>query len=84
LWLVSLFLIYIALDRQVVRYLRLLGLQMRQFARARVLPEKPDGTYMPHALEVIENQFTQVAEKLLHDEAQLFDAMHDKDVLLKE
>jgi len=84
MWLVSLFLIYIALDRQVVRYLRLIGLQMRQFARARVLPEKPVGTYMPHELEVIENQFTQVAEKLLRDEAQLFDAMHDKDVLLKE
>ena len=84
MWLVSLALIYIALDRQVVRYLRLIGMQMRQFARDRVLPKTPNDTYIPHELEVIQDQFTQVAEKLLRDEAQLFDAMHDKDVLLKE
>lgn len=84
MWLVSLVLIYVALDHQVVRHLRIIGMQMRQFARSRVLPSPPKSGLMPHELEVIYNQFTQVSEKLLHDEAHLFDAMHDKDVLLKE
>jgi len=84
MWLVSLVLIYVALDHQVVRHLRVIGLQMRQFASSRVLPDVQTNGLMPHELEVIQNQFTYVAEKLLHDEAHLFDAMHDKDVLLKE
>ncbi|MCK5499855.1 MAG: sensor histidine kinase, partial [Tritonibacter mobilis] len=84
MWLVSLALIYVALDHQVARHLRIIGMQMRQFARSRVLPSPPKSGLMPHELEVIYNQFTQVSEKLLHDEAHLFDAMHDKDVLLKE
>ncbi|MCG7627220.1 sensor histidine kinase [Epibacterium sp. MM17-32] len=84
MWLVSLVLIYITLDRQVVRYLRLITTQMQQFARSRTLPKTPPRSFMPHEMEVIENEFMQVAEKLLHDEADLFDAMHDKDVLLKE
>ncbi|TNJ47474.1 sensor histidine kinase [Phaeobacter sp. B1627] len=84
MWLVSLVLIYVALDRQVVRYLRAISLQMRQFAQSRTLPATTAGSYMPKELEVIEDQFKQMAEKLLLDEATLFDAMHDKDVLLKE
>lgn len=84
MWLVSLILIYMALDRQVVRHLRLIGMQMRQFARSRKLPVAPPPGHMPQELEVIEDQFIQVAEKLLQDEAELVDAMHDKDVLLKE
>ena len=84
MWLVSLILIYMALDRQVVRHLRLISMQMRQFARTRKLPIAPPPGQMPQELEEIEEQFIQVADKLLHDEAELIDAMHDKDVLLKE
>lgn len=84
MWLVSLILIYMALDRQVVRHLRLIAMQMQQFARSRKIPIAPPPGQMPYELDVIEQQFIQVAEKLLHDEAELIDAMHDKDVLLKE
>ncbi|KUP91484.1 putative sensor histidine kinase pdtaS [Tritonibacter horizontis] len=84
MWLVSLVLIYVALDRQVVRFLRLISLQMRQFAQSRTLPSPTASRFMPSELQVIEDQFLHMSEKLLRDEATLFDAMHDKDVLLKE
>lgn len=84
MWLISLVLLYFAMDRQVVRYLRLIGVQMRRFASDRRLPDAPSGLSMPYELEIIEEQFMQVAAKLMRDEADLMDAMHDKDVLLKE
>ncbi|WP_121062530.1 sensor histidine kinase [Chachezhania antarctica] len=84
MWVLSLGLVYWAVHRQLVRPVSILGAQMRRFGRTRELPKPaPEGT-LPHELEAIEAEFMAVAETLIRDEAGLMDALHDKDVLLKE
>ncbi|WP_158970416.1 sensor histidine kinase [Chachezhania sediminis] len=84
MWLLSLGLMYWAVHRQIVRPVSILGAQMRRFGRIRELPAAaPEGS-LPHELEEIENEFQALADTLIRDEAGLMDALHDKDVLLKE
>ena len=57
---------------------------MRRFGRARSLPEPAAAGTLPSELAVIEAEFVATAARLLHDEAELLDAMHDKDVLPRQ
>lgn len=84
MWLASLALVFMAVERLVVRHVRKIASQMQGFGRDRVLPPPSDGESMPSELAAIEDTFGDLASKLLRDEADLLDAMHDKDVLLKE
>ncbi|WP_232829485.1 sensor histidine kinase [Tropicimonas sp. IMCC34043] len=84
MWLASLVLIYMAVERQVVRHVRVLAGQMRQFGRTRELPSSAPAGHIPDEIAVIEREFGALASQLLQDEAELMDAMRDKDVLLKE
>lgn len=84
MWLASLLLVFMAVERLVVRHVRKIAAQMQGFGRNRVLPPIADRAAMPSELAAIEDTFSDLAHKLLRDEADLLDAMHDKDVLLKE
>ena len=84
MWLASLTLVYMAVERQVVRHIRALAGQMRRFSRTRELPEPSATGTLPGEIAEIEREFSAMANHLLRDEAELMDAMHDKDVLLKE
>ncbi|SFD03459.1 sensor histidine kinase [Tropicimonas isoalkanivorans] len=84
MWLASLLLVIMAVEWLVVRHVRVIAGQLRRFARNRELPIPPPEGSLPNELEIIEREFSILASRLLRDEAELLDAMHDKDVLLKE
>ncbi|PRY23129.1 hypothetical protein CLV78_105181 [Aliiruegeria haliotis] len=84
MWLASLALVFMAVERLVVRHVRRLAAQMQVFGRDRNLPPAGSAESMPSELAAIDDAFGELAARLLRDEADLLDAMHDKDVLLKE
>ena len=84
MWLVSLVVAYVAMDRLVIRNIRNLQRQMRAFAQSRKLPEPRAMADKPRELQDIEASFLIMTETLLQDEALLEDAVHEKNVLLKE
>lgn len=82
MWVVCLIMVIVAIELQVVRPLRRLALKMRRFGRLRELPEPTPG--LAEELSVIEDEFGAMATSLVRDEAVVMNAMHEKDVLLKE
>lgn len=84
MWVASLFVAYIAVDRLVGRYVRGLSDQMRTFARDRRIPKTAVSPGAAQELQDLETSFVQMAFALLDDEAQMEDALREKNVLLKE
>lgn len=84
MWVASLFVAYIAVDRLVGRYVRGLSDQMRTFARDRRIPKTAVSSGAAQELQDLETSFVQMAFALLDDEAQMEDALREKNVLLKE
>ncbi|SNT22999.1 hypothetical protein SAMN05421757_108114 [Tropicimonas sediminicola] len=84
MWAASLVLVIMAVEWLLVRHVRVIADQMRRFGRDRALPAAlPEGR-LPNELQAIEEEFVLMAARLIRDEAELLDTMHDKDVLLKE
>ncbi len=83
MWLASLLVAYVAVDRLALRHVRRLRYDMRRFARNRSLPlgSTPD---MPAEIAEIFDTFLSASETILRDEADLEMLIHDKNVLLKE
>ncbi len=91
MWITSLLVALFAVHRLAVRHIRNLGRQMNQFARSRMLAAAPPISDMPVEIAEMQQDFTAMAETILQDEAQLENALHDrenalrdKNVLLKE
>jgi len=82
MWVVCLLLVIVAIELHVVRPVRLLASKMRNFGRTRELPDPTPS--LAEELSIIDDEFQVMATTLLRDEAHLLDAMHEKDVLLKE
>ncbi len=82
MWVVCLVMVIVAIELQVVRPVRRLAFKMRRFGRQRELPEPTPG--LAQELSVIDDEFQEMANSLVRDEAGLLNAMHEKDVLLKE
>ncbi|SEN22376.1 Two-component sensor histidine kinase, contains HisKA and HATPase domains [Palleronia pelagia] len=84
MWLVSIGVAYFAVHRLVVRHIRQLRLRIRAFTTTRrVLPFR-DGGDLPSELREVVEAFEQLTERILRDEADLENSLHEKDVLLKE
>ena len=83
MWLASLILVTYTVERQVVGPVRILAARMRRFGRKREIPPAPKKG-LPEELQIIEREFRTLSERLIQDEADLVNAMHEKDVLLKE
>ncbi|WP_172330591.1 sensor histidine kinase [Mangrovicoccus sp. HB161399] len=83
MWLASLLVAYVAVDRLALRHVRRLRYDLRRFARNRSLPlgSTPD---MPAEIAEIFDTFLTASETILRDEAELEMLIHDKNVLLKE
>lgn len=83
MWITSLVVAYVAVERLTLRHIRRLRSEMRQFARNRVLPSGglPD---MVVEMEEIFDTFRITSETVLRDEAELEKHIHEKNVLLKE
>ncbi|MEP0964022.1 MAG: sensor histidine kinase [Roseobacter sp.] len=84
MWLASLIVAFLSLNRLAVRHIRKLGRQMRHFAYNRRVPEKTMDAGMPRELEDIQKAFVRMAESIVRDEAALENTLRDKNILLKE
>ncbi|KDB05599.1 hypothetical protein U879_00680, partial [Defluviimonas sp. 20V17] len=81
---VSLFAAWMAAERLVLRHIRRLRHAIRAFASgSRVVPVKGRG-HAPLEIAEVEDSFERMTETILRDEADLEDAVHQKEVLLRE
>ena len=84
MWAASVIVAYLAVNRLVIRHIRTLRYQMRSFARDRRLPAQSSGSDMALELRDMENDFLQMSDSILQDEAQLENTLREKTILLKE
>ncbi len=84
MWITSLIVAYLALHRQVIRHVRKLQSEMRAFALHRILPDRPEGADLPLELAEMQRTLLRMSEVVLRDEAELENALHERNVLLKE
>ena len=84
MWVVSIGVAYFAVHRLVVRHIRLLRLRIRAFTTTRRILPYPEREELPSELREVVEAFDQLTERILRDEADLENSLHEKDVLLKE
>lgn len=84
MWLISLAVALIAIRRQVIRPVRVLGRQMRDFAEGRRVFHSEALDNAPSELREIGETFATMAQKVIRDEADLENSVHERDVLIKE
>ncbi|ASM73935.1 putative sensor histidine kinase pdtaS [Pseudosulfitobacter pseudonitzschiae] len=75
---------YFAVDRLVVRHVKQLRNKVQAFSRTRRLPSTSDQLSLSAELQDLEDALAEMAFHLLDDEAQMEDALREKNVLLKE
>ena len=83
MWAMSLAVAYFAVHRLVIRHVRLLVQRMRDFARDRTVAG-PSELDAPAELREIETGLSELTEKVLRDEAEAEDRIHEQKVLMKE
>lgn len=82
MWLASIVVAFFAINQLIVRGIRNLSTQIQQFSVNRAMPDKaPDGMGELGDLQIA---FHDMAETTIRDEAALENAVHEKQVLLKE
>ncbi|MBL3701493.1 hypothetical protein GI582_02175 [Sulfitobacter sp. BDSS02] len=84
MWLVSLAVVIGAIHHLVLRHVRSLRRQMVRFARDRALQEPKTVNEMPTELREIQTSFSTMAYSIMQDEANLEDAVREKNVLIRE
>lgn len=84
MWLVSIGVAYFAVHRLVVRHIRYLRLRIRAFTANRRIMAPQYGPDTPADLREVIEAFHQMTERIVRDEADLENGLHEKDVLLKE
>jgi two-component sensor histidine kinase len=72
-----------AAERLVSRYIRRLGRAIRAFASGAALWATSDGG-APAELREVGQAFLRMTDTILHDEAELEDTVHQREVLLRE
>ena len=84
MWLISLVVALLAIRLQVIGPVRALGRQMREFAEQRRVFRSETLATAPTELREIGETFSIMAQKLMRDEADLENTVHERDVLIKE
>ncbi|MFD1343351.1 histidine kinase dimerization/phosphoacceptor domain -containing protein [Litorisediminicola beolgyonensis] len=84
MWVASVIVAYLAVNRLVIRHIRTLRYQMRSFARDRRVPAQSTAADMALELRDMENDFLHMASSIMQDEAQLENSLREKTILLKE
>ncbi|WP_255012830.1 sensor histidine kinase [Roseovarius sp. M141] len=84
MWLISLVVALVAIRLQVIRPVRILGRQMRDFAEGRRVFHNEALESAPSELREIGETFASMAQKVIRDEADLENTVHERDVLIKE
>ena len=84
MWLASLVVAMLAAERLVTRHIRVLGRSVLSFARGnRSMPELDLGSG-PVEIREVGDAFLKMADSVMHDEAELENTVHQKEVLLRE
>ena len=84
MWLISILVALFSIHRLVIRPVSGLGRRMRSFADGRRILNRDAMHGAPGELRDIGETFELMATKILHDEADLENRIHERDVLLKE
>ncbi len=84
MWLVSIGVAYFAVHRLVVRHIRYLRMRIRAFTANRRILRPEYGADTPSEMREVIETFHQMTERIVRDEADLENSLHEKDVLLKE
>ncbi|APX10542.1 sensor histidine kinase [Tateyamaria omphalii] len=84
MWLVSLTVAIMALRHQVIGPVRALRMRMRSFADGRAIFRANSVSNAPRELQEIGETFEQVADKVVRDEADLEEKVHERELLLRE
>jgi two-component sensor histidine kinase len=84
MWAASLVVAYVAVHRLVIRHVRGLGIRIRGFAEDRRLAGSPLDAHAPAELAEMETAFDAMAERILRDEAEAENRLHEQKVLLRE
>lgn len=84
MWIASLVVAFLALNRLAITHIRKLRRQMHRFAVNRTMPRDLLNPTVPNELVEMEGAFIEMAESILRDEATLEDSLREKNILLKE
>lgn len=84
MWLVGIIVAVISLNRLVLRHISDLGRRMRRFATYRDVETSKRIDDAPSEIQTINGTFEAMADQLLRDEADLENAVFEREVLLKE
>lgn len=84
MWLVGIIVAVISLNRLVLRHISDLGRRMRRFATYRDVVSSEKINDAPSEIQTINATFEEMADQLLRDEADLENAVFEREVLLKE
>ncbi|OSQ53402.1 sensor histidine kinase [Marivita geojedonensis] len=84
MWLVGIVVAVTSLNRLVLRHIRDLGRRMRRFANFRDVESSERISDAPSEIQMINGTFESMADQLLRDEADLENAVFEREVLLKE
>lgn len=84
LWLVSLVIAFLAIERLLLGNVRSLGTAMTRFGVDRRLPREVDHAAHVGELREISGTFRAMADRIVRDEAQMEDTLRERGVLLKE
>ncbi|MBF9033705.1 sensor histidine kinase [Rhodobacterales bacterium HKCCE2091] len=84
MWAISIAVAVFALDRLVMRPMRQLHGRMDEFARHRRLRAVSAGEIRSAEMRQLSMGFEDMADAIIHDEAELENSLHEKSVLLKE
>ncbi len=84
MWLVGIIVAVTSLNRLVLRHVRDLGRRMRGFATQRSVETSENIEDAPSEIQTINGTFEAMADQLLRDEADLENAVFEREVLLKE
>ncbi|QOL79454.1 histidine kinase dimerization/phosphoacceptor domain -containing protein [Pseudooceanicola spongiae] len=84
MWIASVVVGLVAIDRMAGRHIRMLSRRMRRFERVRTFEDNRTMRYAAEELRHMEQDFILMAETILHDQAELENAVRQRNVLLKE
>ncbi|RVV98172.1 sensor histidine kinase [Mesobaculum littorinae] len=84
MWACSLAVAYFAVHSLVIRHIRSLRHRIRVFTSTRRLLSEPRLDDMPAELREVTEAFVYMTDRIIRDEADLENNLHEKDVLLKE
>ncbi|MFT3690696.1 sensor histidine kinase [Paenirhodobacter sp.] len=84
MWAASLFVAYFATQKMVTGYVKRLGRALRSFASGNRIVADLGVEGAPREIRDLAETYEKMTETILHDEAELEDTIHHKEVLLRE